>query len=330
MADIVVDANVLVGLMDERDSLFGRATNLLERLDARLKGGVRLLTKSTAVSHAAEKIRCNSIHPGVIDTPSLHGVFQLPPPYDVLSPRERDEYAARNPHNVVHLTLPVHRDNDRVAGFDAVTGAGAKAHAAGGFDHRRPAYDARLAITKRLDLLLTAGLAGLRQGELFALRRADIDISGRSAVLKTNYRNTRQILEAAQRQIEVVVADLRLRVEEDRRRGEHVDVRFDLVIDTGADVAERGIVLTGGGALLRDLDKLISEGGKAYCCRFGLSLHGALDQAEENAPGGAIEKVGADARGASVGRNVFQHGDPAATPSPPRPGAPTAHERRPP
>lgn len=34
MADIVVDANVLVGLMDEHDSLFGRATNLLERLDA--------------------------------------------------------------------------------------------------------------------------------------------------------------------------------------------------------------------------------------------------------------------------------------------------------
>jgi NAD(P)-dependent dehydrogenase (short-subunit alcohol dehydrogenase family) len=35
------------------------------------KGGVRLLTKSTAVTHAAEKIRCNSIHPGVIDTPML-------------------------------------------------------------------------------------------------------------------------------------------------------------------------------------------------------------------------------------------------------------------
>jgi uncharacterized protein (DUF1015 family) len=28
------------------------------------------------------------------------------PPYDVISPAERDEYRARSPHNVVHLTLP--------------------------------------------------------------------------------------------------------------------------------------------------------------------------------------------------------------------------------
>ena len=28
------------------------------------------------------------------------------PPYDVISPPERDELAARSPHNVVHLTLP--------------------------------------------------------------------------------------------------------------------------------------------------------------------------------------------------------------------------------
>ena len=28
------------------------------------------------------------------------------PPYDVISPPEREQLAARNPHNVVHLTLP--------------------------------------------------------------------------------------------------------------------------------------------------------------------------------------------------------------------------------
>ena len=35
------------------------------------------------------------------------------PPYDVLSPAERDGYAVRNPHNVVHLTLPEHKADDR-------------------------------------------------------------------------------------------------------------------------------------------------------------------------------------------------------------------------
>lgn len=35
------------------------------------------------------------------------------PPYDVLSAAERDEYAARSPHNVVHLTLPEQLSDDR-------------------------------------------------------------------------------------------------------------------------------------------------------------------------------------------------------------------------
>lgn len=33
------------------------------------KGGVRLLTKSIAKEYAADGIRCNSVHPGIIDTP---------------------------------------------------------------------------------------------------------------------------------------------------------------------------------------------------------------------------------------------------------------------
>lgn len=33
------------------------------------KGGVRLLTKSTALEFARKGIRCNSVHPGLIDTP---------------------------------------------------------------------------------------------------------------------------------------------------------------------------------------------------------------------------------------------------------------------
>jgi len=35
------------------------------------------------------------------------------PPYDVLSPEQRDEYAARSPFNVVHLTLPESQPDDR-------------------------------------------------------------------------------------------------------------------------------------------------------------------------------------------------------------------------
>ena len=36
------------------------------------KGAVRVFTKLTAVQHAKDKIRCNSVHPGPIDTEMLH------------------------------------------------------------------------------------------------------------------------------------------------------------------------------------------------------------------------------------------------------------------
>ena len=39
------------------------------------KGAVRLLTKATAVQHAADGIRANSVHPGLVDTDMLHEVF---------------------------------------------------------------------------------------------------------------------------------------------------------------------------------------------------------------------------------------------------------------
>ena len=35
------------------------------------KGAVRILSKSTAVQYAKEGIRCNSVHPGPVDTPML-------------------------------------------------------------------------------------------------------------------------------------------------------------------------------------------------------------------------------------------------------------------
>ena len=39
------------------------------------KGGVRLLTKTVALENAGIGIRCNSIHPGVIDTPIMDPLF---------------------------------------------------------------------------------------------------------------------------------------------------------------------------------------------------------------------------------------------------------------
>jgi cyclopentanol dehydrogenase len=40
------------------------------------KGAVRLFTKSTAVQHAKDQIRCNSVHPGPIDTDMIKDVLE--------------------------------------------------------------------------------------------------------------------------------------------------------------------------------------------------------------------------------------------------------------
>jgi 3alpha(or 20beta)-hydroxysteroid dehydrogenase len=42
------------------------------------KGAVRIFTKVTASQHAADKIRCNSVHPGPIDTEMLHSAMTDP------------------------------------------------------------------------------------------------------------------------------------------------------------------------------------------------------------------------------------------------------------
>ena len=42
------------------------------------KGAVRTFTKTTAIQHASENIRANSIHPGPVDTPMLSGISDNP------------------------------------------------------------------------------------------------------------------------------------------------------------------------------------------------------------------------------------------------------------
>ena len=40
------------------------------------KGAIRIFTKVTASQHAKDKIRCNSVHPGPVDTDMFHKAFQ--------------------------------------------------------------------------------------------------------------------------------------------------------------------------------------------------------------------------------------------------------------
>ena len=42
------------------------------------KGAVRLFTKATAIQHAKDQIRCNSVHPGPINTPFLQELLDNP------------------------------------------------------------------------------------------------------------------------------------------------------------------------------------------------------------------------------------------------------------
>ena len=48
------------------------------------KGAVRIFTKVTATQHASDNIRCNSVHPGPIDTEMVHAAMPDP---DVLAER---------------------------------------------------------------------------------------------------------------------------------------------------------------------------------------------------------------------------------------------------
>ena len=54
------------------------------------KGAVRLFTKSTAIQYAAEGIRANSVHPGIIDTPMAAPDF-------LADEASRQRSAARHP-----------------------------------------------------------------------------------------------------------------------------------------------------------------------------------------------------------------------------------------
>lgn len=77
----------------------------------------------------------------------------------------------------------------------------------------------------------------------------EIDVRGRNlaeGVPRSFTLNSNEILEALQEPLFGIVQAIRAALEQTPP-------------ELGADIAERGIVLTGGGALLRDIDKLIME-----------------------------------------------------------------------
>jgi rod shape-determining protein MreB len=77
----------------------------------------------------------------------------------------------------------------------------------------------------------------------------EISVKGRNlseGVPRSFNLNSNEILEALQEPLQGIVATVKAALEQTPP-------------ELGADVAERGIVLTGGGALLRDVDKLLTE-----------------------------------------------------------------------
>ena len=75
----IVNISSIAGLVGGRTSAYAAS-----------KGAVRLLTKSTAIQYAADGIRCNSVHPGVIESPMTRPIM-----LDTADGRE--EAAARHP-----------------------------------------------------------------------------------------------------------------------------------------------------------------------------------------------------------------------------------------
>ena len=75
----IVNISSIAGLTGGRTSSYAAS-----------KGAVRLLTKSSAIQYAGEGIRCNSVHPGVIETPMTTTIM-------LNTQESRDLNASRHP-----------------------------------------------------------------------------------------------------------------------------------------------------------------------------------------------------------------------------------------
>jgi NAD(P)-dependent dehydrogenase (short-subunit alcohol dehydrogenase family) len=87
-------------------SASGLVGNPLAAAYSASKGGIRLLTKSTALEFAAENIRCNSIHPGPIETDlARDGFGAAGPPASVDDTNRVPMGRFGRPEEVAHLIV---------------------------------------------------------------------------------------------------------------------------------------------------------------------------------------------------------------------------------
>jgi len=77
----IVNISSIAGLRGSTSTAYGAS-----------KGLVRLLTKSTAVQYGPERIRCNSVHPGIIETDMTE---------EMLDSVGREQWLARTPLRII-------------------------------------------------------------------------------------------------------------------------------------------------------------------------------------------------------------------------------------
>ena len=91
------------------------------------KGGIRAMTKSIAIHLRGEKtgIRCNSVHPGSISTPMVHGAFRDLMGIDVTQEEKRLEFGVGEPNDVAYMVLYLASDESKhVTGAEMVVDNG--------------------------------------------------------------------------------------------------------------------------------------------------------------------------------------------------------------
>lgn len=95
------------------------------------KGAVRMMTKTAAVQNAADGIRVNSIHPGLVETPMTADLFDAPPDDPVLTHWRERTLLPRfgTPRDLANAVLFLASDESAwITGAELVVDGGYSAH----------------------------------------------------------------------------------------------------------------------------------------------------------------------------------------------------------